>query len=455
MRFALLAAASAAVAACTPAEQASGDLARQTAPDPTPEAALQDGPAAPVYPATRTVDQTDVYVSASRGEVSVADPYRWLEADVRESEAVAEWVLAQNYATNAYLDALPGRGAFAERLAELWNYERFGLPDVSGGRYFFTRNDGLQDQSVLVVADALDAEPRVLIDPNAWSEDGTTALAAYEPSPDGTRLAYMVQAGGSDWRTIRVIDTASGEALSDEIEWVKFSPLSWAKDGSGFFYSRYPEPEAGAAFTALNMNQAIYFHEIGAEQSEDRLILEDPERPEVGWRGQVSDDGRYLVVSSSSGTDGNAIHVVDLEAPDTEPVAIFEGFANNHLYVGNTGETFHFHTDLDAPNGRIVSLDLSDPAALSDVVAEGADVITGADHVGGRLIVERMRDVASAVEVYETDGTLVRTVELPGLGVASGFSGSPDRTETFYAFESLNRAPTLYRYDVATGESTL
>ena len=449
MRTALFAACSAlALAACAPATE--------TAPPPE-AAAPADAPhiAAPAYPDTRTVDQSDVYQSAANGEVTVADPYRWLETDVRVSEEVADWVEAQNAVTNAYLDQLPGREIIAERLAELWNYERYGLPGERGGHYFFTRNDGLQDQSVLYVQDGPDGEPRALIDPNAWAADGTTALAGYQASPDGGTLAYMVAEGGSDWRTIRVLDVATGENLSDEIEWVKFSPLSWAKDGSGFYYSRYPAPAEGEEFTALNLNQAIYFHEIGTDQSEDREIIADPENPEVGWRGQVSDDGRYLIVNSSTGTDGNAVAVLDLETPGAAPTPIFEGFENNHLYVGNLGTTFLFHTDLDAPNGRIVAVDLAEPNRLSDVIAETGDVITGADHVGGHIIVERMKDVASHVDVYAEDGAFVRTVALPGLGVASGFSGSPERTETFYAYESLTQAPTLYRYDVETGESTV
>ena len=450
MRLAPFAVAAATLlAACTPA----APEIVGSAPDAA--AARPAGPSAPVYPDTRRVDQQDVYASAAAGEVSVADPYRWLEGDVRVSAEVADWVVAQNAVTTAYLDALPGRDAIAERLAELWNYERFGLPTVRAGRYFFTRNDGLQDQSVLMVQDGLDGAARPLIDPNAWSEDGTTALAGYEPSPDGSRLAYLIQDGGSDWRTVRVIDAASGETLPDVIEWVKFSPLAWAADGSGFFYSRYPAPEEGAAFTALNMNQAIHFHVIGADQADDRLILADPARPEIGWRGETSDDGRYLVISSSTGTDGNGVHVLDLASPDAAPVLIFDGFANNHAYVGNLGETFLFHTDLDAPNGRIVAVDLSDPSALREVVAETGDVITGADHVGDRLVVQRMKDVASHVDIYGMDGGFVRAVEFPGLGVASGFSGSPDSAETFYAFESLNQAPTLYRHDVETGESTV
>ena len=447
MRIGLAVAASAAVlAACSePAAEA-----------PNPETA-QSEEAMPTlaYPQTRTVAQSDVYASAAAGEVDVADPYRWLEADVRVSQDVAGWVEEQSAVTNAYLDTLPGRGFIAERLRELWNYERFGLPRERGGRYFLTRNDGLQDQSVLYVQDSLDGEGRILIDPNQWAEDGTTALAGYWPSPDGARLVYSVQEGGSDWRTLRVLNVDTGEGLNDRIEWVKFSPVSWASDGSGFFYSRYPAPEEGEAFTALNLNQAIYFHALGTDQALDRLIIDDADNPQVGWRGFVSDDGRYLIINTSTGTDGNGVRVLDLEAEGAEPVLVFEGFGNNHSYVGNLGETFLFHTDLDAPNGRIVAVDLSDPSARRDIVEQGDDPITGADHIGGHIVVERMRDVASAVSVHAEDGALVREVELPGLGVASGFSGAPDSAETFYAFESLNQPATLYRYDVGTGESAV
>jgi prolyl oligopeptidase len=438
-----------ALAACSPEPAPEPDAPGS---EPAPAAA---GPSAPVYPQTRTTDQRDTYQSASLGEVLIADPYRWLETDVRVSDEVAGWVRDQQAVTNAYLEALPGRARIAQRLTELWNYERYDVPSERAGRYFFTRNDGLQNQSVLMVQEGLDADARPLIDPNTWSDDGTTALAGSVASSDGARLAYLVQEGGSDWRTIRVIDVQSGVELEDEVRWVKFSPLSWAKDGSGFFYSRYPEPAAGEEFTSLNLNQAIYFHALGTDQSEDRLIIADPETPQTSWRGSVSDDGRYLVIDSSQGTDGNGVWILDLETEGTEPVELFEGFANNHGYVGNTGETFFFLTDLDAPNQRIVALELSDPSARRDIIAEGAFPITTASHVGGHLIVQTMRDAASAVSVHALDGALVREVELPGLGVASGFSGRPESPETFYSFSSFNQPGAIYRYDVATGESTV
>ncbi|PWE18879.1 S9 family peptidase [Marinicauda salina] len=436
------------LAACDPAE--TPDATETDAAAAPRETA---GPAAPDYPETRRGDVVDVYQSAAHGEVEVADPYRWLEQDVREAPEVAEWVEAQSAVTQDYLDQLPGRDAIAERLGELWNYERYGLPERRGDRYFYTRNDGLQDQSVLMVQDGLDGAPRALLDPNTWSEDGTLALAAWEPSPDGSLVAFFEQDGGSDWRTLRIVDVETGERLDDSVRWVKFSDIAWAADGSGVYYSRYPEPAEGEEFTSLNTDQAVYFHEVGTGQDEDREVISDPDNPEVGWNAEVSHDGRYLVLTTWTGTDGNGVRVLDREAPDAEPVTLFEGFDNNHLYVGNTGETFFFHTDLDAPNGRIVAVSLSDPDTLVDVIAEGEHPITDASHVGGHLIVETMRDVASAVTVYTTDGEPVREVELPGLGVASGFEGDPARAETFFSYESLNQPAALYRYDVETGEA--
>ncbi|TGY89931.1 S9 family peptidase [Marinicauda algicola] len=423
------------------------------APQEETGAAETVGETALTYPETPTVDVADIYESAAEGEVAVADPYRWLEADVRQSEEVRAWVEAQNAVTFSYLDTLPGREAISERLTELYDYERFSLPEKEGGRYFFSRNDGLQDQSVYYVQDEAGAEPRMLLDPNTWSEDGTVALAGTWPSPDGRYVAYQVQDGGSDWRTIRVVDVETGEQLGDEIEWVKFSGVSWAKDGSGFYYSRYPEPEAGEEFTSLNLDQAAYFHTLGTGQGEDRLIISNPESPEVGWRVGETNDGNYLVIYSSKGTDGNGVRILDLSQPEAEPVVIFDGFANNHSYVGNDGESFLFFTDLDAPNGRVVRVDLSDPATLTDVIAEGEAPIQGVSFVGGHLVVERLEDVKSAVSVYTPQGEFVREVELPGIGTASGFSGEPDDAETFYAFTSFNRPTTIYRYDVETGQS--
>jgi prolyl oligopeptidase len=407
------------------------------------------------YPPTETVDVVDTWASLREGRVSVADPYRWLEGDMREQPAVAAWVAAQNRLTRSVLDRLPGRERIAARLETLFDYARYGLPVKRGGRYFFSVQDGQQDQPVFQLLERLDGEPRVLIDPNAWSEDGTVALAGAAPSPDGRLLAYLVQDGGSDWRRIAVLDVDSGEALADRIAWVKFSGLSWARDSSGFYYSRYPEPTADAVFTAPNLHQAVYFHRIGTDQAEDVRIAADPVQPEVGWNAEATDDGAYLVLSTWKGTDGGGIRVLPLASAEEQPITVFDGFANNHAYVGNRGTRFLFRTDLEAPKGRIVEVDLAEPERLREVVAEGDAPIEGASWVGGHLLVSRLVDVTTEVTCYSAEFTALRRVPLPGLGTASGFGGDAEDPETFFAFTSFDRPTTLYRLDVATGETRL
>jgi prolyl oligopeptidase len=251
-----------------------------------------------VYPVSERQD-----VVEEQFGVKVADPYRWLEEDVRESPRVAAWVAQQNALTNSYLATLPGRAAFRQRMTELFSYERQTVPVKEGGRYFYTRNTGLQNQNVLYVRDGAAGEPRLLIDPNPWSKDGATALAEWLPSEDGKRLLYSVQEGGTDWRSVRVLDVDTGKVLSDEVKWVKFSNLDWAKDGSGFYYSRFKEPKAGEVFQSLNEGQEVYFHRIGTAQSADRLVYSQPDRPKLSNTAQVSEDGRWLIVTSSQGTD--------------------------------------------------------------------------------------------------------------------------------------------------------
>ncbi len=419
-------------------------------PEPAPAAAML------VYPRTATVDQADAYQSAANGAVTVADPYRWLEDDVRVNADVAKWVDDQNKISAGYLASLPGRAGIERRLTDLFDYARYSLPEKEGAKYFYSKNDGLQNQSVFYVTDEPGADGGVLLDPNTWSADGTIALAGTAPSPDGSKVAYLVQDGGSDWRTVEVIDVGSGDKLADKIEWVKFSGLSWAKDGSGFYYSRYPETGAEEKFTALNKNQRVYFHRLGTPQSEDRVIVEDAARPDVGWGADVTDDGRYLVVSSWQGTDGNGLRFVDLAANGKTTVAI-DNFANNHIVIGNIGSTFFVQTDFGAPNFRIVAVDAAAPAPDNwrTLIAEGEFPIDGATHVGGKLIVQYLEDAKSVVRVHETDGALTRTVALPGIGTVAGFDGKADDPETFYLFTSFNRPSTIYRYDVAGGESTL
>jgi prolyl oligopeptidase len=400
------------------------------------------------YPATKRVDLVEQQFG-----VSVADAYRWLENDVRNDAEVRSWVEAQNRVTNGFLQTLPGREALEKRMTELYDYERFGTPRKKGGRYFYTRNSGLQNQSVLFVRESLNGEPRQLIDPNAWSADGATALAEWVPSEDGKLLLYSVQDGGTDWRTMRMLDVATAKPLTDEVKWVKFSNLDWAKDGSGFYYSRFPEPKASGTYQSLNENQEIYFHKLGTPQSADRLIFATPKRPDLNNTGEVSDDGRWLIVTSSSGTDARyEVALVDLKRPPAKPRVIVPGFEHDYRYVGNRGSTFYFATNQDAPKLRVVSLDVAEAKpAPKTIVAEDAATLEDADLVGGKLILSYLADAKSEVRVHDLQGKQLSKIDLPGIGSAGGFGGDDDDPETFFAFTSFNRPTTIFRYDASNG----
>lgn len=419
----------------------------------TPTAATAPEPAAISYPDTATVDQVDNYHG-----VDVSDPYRWLEDDVRESDDVKSWVEAQNDVTFAYLGDIPERNAIAERMTKLWDYERFGRPSKEGGRYYYSYNDGLQNQDVVFVQDSLEAEPVLLIDPNAWSEDGTVALASYFPSPDGQHVAYLIQDGGSDWRIGRIMKVDTAEVLDDELEWLKFTGLSWAPDGSGFYYSRYPETSEEEKFQALNMNQAVYFHRLGTEQSEDELVYTDPENPEWGYSASVSDDGRHLVITVWKGTDDRyqIIHQ-DLATPGAEPRMIIEGFDYDYTVVGSIGDEIYFQTNRDAPKNRLIAIDMTntDPANWREIIPEAADVLDGVSLVGGRIIADYMQDAQTVVKIFDLDGEQVGAVDLPGIGTAVGFDGKVDDPETFFSYTSFDTPTTVNRLDVETGEVTV
>jgi len=401
------------------------------------------------YPETRRGDVVEEHFG-----VPVADPYRWLENDVRSDPEVRDWVTRQNEVTDAFLRTLGGRDAIRARMTEIYNYERFGLPRRAGNRYFYTRNDGLQNQSVLYVREGLDGEARVLIDPNGWSADGATALAEWRPSEDGRYLVYSIQDGGTDWRTVRVLDVATGQPTSDEVRWVKFSNLDWAKDGSGFFYSRFPEP-GQLAYQQLNENQAVYFHRLGTPQSEDRLVFATPDHPRWNNVAEVSDDGRWLIVTSSEGTDARYnISLVDLTRPDAAPRTLIAGMENDWSYLGNRGSVFYWRTNKDAPRQRVVATDISQPELqVREIVGEDEATLEAASIVGERLVLQYLRDAKSEVRVVALDGTPAGTIALPGIGSAGGFMGHAGSSETFYAFSSFNRPSTIYRYDSATGES--
>jgi prolyl oligopeptidase len=388
--------------------------------------------------------------------IAVSDPYRWLENDVREDPKVRAWVSAENRVTDAYLATLPGRDLFKQRMTQLFDYERYGLPVKKGARYFYAHNSGLQNQSPLYVREGLEGAPRLLIDPNLWARDGATALAEWRPSDDGAYVAYAVQDGGSDWRTIHVLDVATAQPTADTVEWVKFSGIDWAKDGSGFYYSRFAAPAEGAKFQATNENQTVYFHRLGIAQAEDRKIYATPDRPKLSHSARVSDDGRWLVVTSSEGTDDRyEVTLIDLQDPQAKPRPLIPGLVNNWSYIGNRDAVFYFATNAGAPRLRVVTIDVSaaDPKAKV-IVDEDIATLDGAAIVGETLILDYLVDARSEVRRYALDGKPLGKVALPGIGSAGGFHGTPGDSETFFAFTSFATPSTIYRYDSATGKAT-
>jgi len=402
------------------------------------------------YPVSETVDHVDNYHGTN-----VADRYRWLEDDVRESEAVHSWVGAQNEVTFAYLDTIPERTSIKKRMRELWDYERYSIPDKEGSRYFYSYNDGLQNQNVIFKQEGLDAEPVLLIDPNTWSEDGTVALASYFPSPDGSHLAYLVQDGGSDWRMGKVINADSGEVLEDQLDWLKFTGLSWAGDGSGFYYSRYPETKEEEKFQSLNKNMAVFFHQLGTPQEQDRVVYARPDFPDWGPRASVTEDGKHLVITISVGTDDRySIVHQDLTDPAAEPVMLIEGFDYDYTLVGSVGDELYFRTNDGAPRNRLITINVKQPAREQwrEVIAETENVLDGVSLVGGKIIARYMQDAKSVVKMFDLEGNADGAVDLPGLGTAFGFQGDMDDPETFFSYSSFNTPSTISRLNVSTGE---
>lgn len=397
------------------------------------------------YPATKRLDVVDTHFGTT-----IPDPYRWLEHDVRSDQDVAAWVDAQNQITRAHLDALPGREGFKARLTAAFDHERVSAPRKCGSRYFYTRNAGLESQASLFVRDSVDGPGRVLIDPRAWSEDGATALAEWSPSKDGLRLAYAVQDGGTDWRTLKVLDVASGKVLDDEVKWARFTEISWAKDGSGFFYSRYPDPEHGAEFQTGVANHAIYFHALGTPQSDDRLLHATPEKPDLLHLVDITDDGRYALIYSMPGTGGNALAIVDLDSDKWTSRTLVDDVDVEWSVIGNVGTTLFIMTSLDAPRRKIVTLDVAKVDRLASTLIEEQDsVLNGAWLLGGRLLASYLVDAKTDIRRFTLDGSPDGVLALPGIGSAGGFRGAPEDPEAFFVFTSFNAPTTVYRYDIA------
>jgi len=404
------------------------------------------------YPEARRSDQIDEYHG-----VPVADPYRWLEDP--DSEEARAWIQAENDLTEAYLDSIRKRPAIRSRLADLWNFERHGLPVKKQDHYFYTHNSGLQNQDIVYTVGTREGEPpRVLLDPNQMAADGTVSIAGFFPSEDGRFVAYALSRAGSDWREIRVREVETGEDLADQLLWVKFSGAAWRPDGSGFYYSRYDEPTAGGELREVNYDQKVYFHRRGTPQSGDLLVYERPDHKEWGFSPRVTEDGRYLVLTVSEGTrEENAVFVRDLDAEGSPVLELLGEFDAQYDYLGNEGPIFWFRTDHSAPKGRIVAVDLRDPAPSSwvELVPERRSTLVSVAVVGDRFLANYLRDAHSHVRVFLLDGTFERTIALPGIGTVRGFPGERTDDETFYSFTSFTVPPRIYRFQVKTGDSTL
>ena len=409
------------------------------------------------YPIARKSDVADDYHGTT-----VADPYRWLE-DVDSPETRA-WVEAENRVTFAYLEQIPERESIRRRLTELWDYPKYGAPFKKGGRYFFFKNSGLQNQSVLYSQTALTAEPEVLLDPNTLSPDGTVALSILAFTEDGRTMVYGTSGSGSDWQEFRVRDIATRQDRSDHLKWIKFSSAAWTHDGAGFFYSRYPEPAAGAdPLLQVNHNQKVYYHTLGTEQSADRLIYERPDHPDWGFSVEVSADGRYAVYTVWLGTDRrNRVYYQDLGDPqhprlDAPVVRVLDDFDASYGFVGNDGATFFFQTDNNAPRGRVIAVRTTDPApsAWRELVPQAPDVIEGSQIVHNTFVVRYLHDAYSELRTFALDGTPRGAVPLPTLGSIVQVTGEPRDTEMFYAFTSFLYPTTIFRHDFTTGASSV
>ncbi|WP_204251070.1 prolyl oligopeptidase family serine peptidase [Elioraea rosea] len=403
------------------------------------------------YPETRRSDVVD-----ERFGYRIADPYRWLENDARSDREVAAWMAAQDRTTRAYLATLPMRDAFHARLTTLFDHERLTAPLQRGGRYFFTRNGGLHNQAVLIMREGVDGPDRVLIDPNAWSSDGTTALAEWSPSEDGRLVAFGVQESGSDWRTIRILDVASGVFLEDEIRWARFTTIAWAKDGSGFFYSGFPAPADNTPSAAPVGGHAVHFHALGTAQAHDRVLHATPDQPHlVHIITTVTDDGRHAAIFSSPGSGGSTPTIVDLTRPGWPSRTLVSNFDHFWAVIGCIGTSVILATQQGAARSRIVTFDLAaaDPEFV-ELVPEQDATLSDAVLLGGRLIVSYLVDAQTEVRRYRLDGTPDGAVALPGIGTAGGFRGRLSDNEAFFTFTSFNSPTTIHRYDVSAKAST-
>lgn len=400
------------------------------------------------YPKTKKIDHVDEYHG-----VKVNDPYRWLEDN--KSNETGKWVEAQNKITEDFLSKIPYRESIKKRLTDVWNYERYSAPSKIGEQYIFSKNDGLQEQSVVYIQKGLDGTPEVFLDPNKLSNDGSVSLAGLSFSNDYKYASYMISRGGSDWREIFVMDVASKELKPDFIKWAKFTGTGWYKDG--FFYSRYDEPKAGEELKQKNEFQKLYYHKLGTDQSADKLVLEDKTNPKRGFGAGVTDDERFLIINLWEGSSSNnGLMYKDL-LNNSEINPLFVKFDAEYSFIENIGGKFLIMTNLNAPNNRLVLVDPSNPSEgnWEVIIPESKNVLQSVSFFESKLIVRYLQDVTSHVYAYDLTGKQLYEIELPGLGTVSGFGGKKEEKETFFTFTSFTYPPTIFKYDIINNKSEL
>ncbi|NJO57013.1 MAG: S9 family peptidase [Richelia sp. RM2_1_2] len=403
------------------------------------------------YPATSKSEQVDNYHGTE-----VADSYRWLEnPDSPETKA---WVEAQNKVTFSFLEKIPQREDIKKRLTKLWDYEKYGVPFKEGNRYFYFKNDGLQNQSVLYTLKNLDDKPIVLLDPNQLSADGTVALSGISISEDGQYLAYGISIAGSDWQEWKVRNIDTGEDLKDHLKWIKFSGASWTNDSKGFFYSAYDAPNEKTKLEDVNYYQKLYYHQLGQPQSQDTLIYQRSDQKEWGFNGSVTEDGNYLIISVWLGTDSkNLVFYKDLTNPQSQVVELINKFEASYSLIDNDENIFYFQTDLNASRGKVIAIDTKKPGSKNwqEIIPETTETLESVGTLNNQFVAEYLKDARSQIKIFEINGDFVREIQLPGIGSVGGFNGKRSDTETFYQFTSFTAPGIIYRYDMVTGESTI
>ncbi|MCX8010813.1 MAG: prolyl oligopeptidase family serine peptidase, partial [Ignavibacteria bacterium] len=401
-----------------------------------------------IYPQTKKVNVVDKYFGKE-----ISDPYRWLEDD--NSPEVKNWIEEQNKITFDYLSKIPYRGKIKQRITELMNYPRYSAPFKAGSKYFFYKNDGLQNQSVLYIQDDLKSEPRVFLDPNKFSDDGTISLSGLSASNDGKYVAYSIAKSGSDWNEAFVMEVESQRKLVDHIKWIKFSGMSWYKDG--FFYSRYDEPVKGTELTASNEYHKVYYHKIGTNQNQDSLIYEDKAKPKRNFYAYTTDDETFLILGMSEGSSGkNAFYVKNLKT-NSDFIKVVDNFENQYSVIENIGEKLLVITDKNAPNLKLVLIDPLSPQEKNwkEIIPEKKQVMQFATVLGGKIIVSYLKDASSHCYIYSLDGKYEQEIKLPSIGTVGGFAGKKEDEETFYTFTSFTYPPVIYQFNLKTKQSKL